>query len=123
MGNARLWRDYLHHDVWPYCATGRTGINVRRLIRWSTSCVSLDILIALRPECDGHMSGYSWLEAIQQEYGECIVASHLPDAGSATQPIEGGYMANAWMRVRHPDYDTLRQIMDTIGRTVTVHAG
>ena len=80
-------------------------------------------MIALRPECDGHISGYSGLEAIQQEYGECIVASHLPDAGSATQPVEGGYMANAWMRVRHPDYDTLRHILDTIGRTVTVHAG
>jgi len=80
-------------------------------------------MIALRPECDGNITGYSGLEAIQQEYGECIVASHLPDAGSATQPVEGGYMANAWMRVRHPDYDTLRHIMDTIGRTVTVHAG
>ncbi len=80
-------------------------------------------MIALRPECDGHISGYSGLEAIQQEYGECIVASHFPDAGSATQPVEGGYMANAWMRVRHPDYDTLRHILDTIGRTVTVHAG
>lgn len=80
-------------------------------------------MIALRPECDGHITGYSGLEAIQQEYGECIVASHLPDAGSATQPVEGGYMANAWMRVRHPDYDTLRHIMNTIGETVKVHAG
>jgi formate-dependent phosphoribosylglycinamide formyltransferase (GAR transformylase) len=79
-------------------------------------------MIALRPERDGHITGYSGLEAIQQEYGDCIVASHFPEAGSATQPVEGGYMANAWMRVRHPDYDTLRQIMDTIGKTVTVHA-
>jgi hypothetical protein len=31
-------------------------------------------------------------------------------------------MANAWMRVRHPDYDALRQIMNTIGESVTVHA-
>ena len=79
-------------------------------------------MIALRPDCDGHITGYSGLEAIQNNYGDCIVASHLPDAGSATQPVEGGYMANAWMRVRHPDYDTLRQIMDTIGETVKVHA-
>ena len=79
-------------------------------------------MIALRPECDGHITGYSGLEAIQREYGECIVASHIPDTGSATQPVEGGYMANAWMRVRHPDYDTLRHIMDTIGSTVKVHA-
>jgi len=79
-------------------------------------------MIALRPSCDGHITGYSGLETIQNDYGECIVASHLPDAGSETQAVEGGYMANAWMRVRHPDYDTLRHIMNTIGETVKVHA-
>ena len=79
-------------------------------------------MIALRPSCDGRITGYSGLEAIQQHYGDCIVASHLPPAGSATQPVEGGYMANAWMRVRHPDYDALRKIMNTIGETVKVHA-
>jgi carbamoylphosphate synthase large subunit len=79
-------------------------------------------MIALRPSCDGHITGYSGIEAIQQHYGDCIVASHLPPPGSATQPVEGGYMANAWMRVRHPDYDSLRKIMNTIGETVKVHA-
>ena len=79
-------------------------------------------MIALRPTCDGHITGYSGLETIQQQFGDCIVASHLPSPGSATQPVEGGYMANAWMRVRHPDYDSLRGIMNTIGETVTVHA-
>jgi len=79
-------------------------------------------MIALRPSSDGHISGYSGLEAIQQRFGECIVATHLPPVGSATQPVEGGYMANAWMRVRHPDFDELRRIMNTIGETVKVHA-
>jgi carbamoylphosphate synthase large subunit len=79
-------------------------------------------MIALRPSCDGRITGYSGIEAIQKSFGDCIVASHLPPSGSATQPVEGGYMANAWMRVRHPDYDTLRQIMNTIGETVKVHA-
>jgi hypothetical protein len=79
-------------------------------------------MIALRPSCDGHITGYSGLEVIQHQYGDCIVASHLPSPGSATQPVEGGYMANAWMRVRHPDYDTLRHILNTIGETVKVHA-
>ena len=79
-------------------------------------------MIALRASCDGRITGYSGLEAIQQRYGDCIVAAHLPPTGSPTQPVEGGYMANAWMRVRHPDYDTLRQIMNTIGETVKVHA-
>jgi len=31
-------------------------------------------------------------------------------------------MANAWMRLRHPDYDVLRHIMNTIGETVEMHA-
>jgi len=79
-------------------------------------------MIALRPSCDGRVTGYSGLDAIQQRYGDCIVAAHLPPAGSPTQPIEAGYMANAWMRVRHPDYDALRQILNTIGETVKVHA-
>ncbi len=80
-------------------------------------------MIALRPSCDGRITGYSGLESIQRRFGEFIVASHLPPPGSPTQPVEGGYMANAWMRVRHPDYDTLRRIMDTIGETVKVYAG
>jgi carbamoylphosphate synthase large subunit len=79
-------------------------------------------MIALRPSCDGRITRYSGIEAIQQQFGDCIVASHLPPPGSATQPVEGGYMANAWMRVRHPDYDVLRQILNTIGETVKVHA-
>jgi carbamoylphosphate synthase large subunit len=80
-------------------------------------------MIALRPSQDGRITGYSGLDAVAREFGDCIVASHLPPVGSETQPIEGGYMANAWMRVRHPDYDALRHIMSTIGETVKVYAG
>lgn len=79
-------------------------------------------MIALRPECDGRITGYSGIETIQQRYGDCIVAAHLPEPGTATQPVEAGYMANAWLRVRHPDYDRLREIMNEIGETVKVHA-
>ena len=80
-------------------------------------------MIALRPERDGRITGYSGLDEIGRRYGDCIVASHLPDAGTTTQPVEAGYMANAWMRVRHPNYDELRNIMNEIGETVRVHAG
>ncbi len=31
-------------------------------------------------------------------------------------------MANAWVRLRHPDYDTLRGMLDDVGRTVKVRA-
>ncbi|MCW2804521.1 MAG: hypothetical protein QOF52_1989 [Propionibacteriaceae bacterium] len=80
-------------------------------------------LIALRPEADGTISGYSGLDAIQQQYGHWVLDAHLPPAGTVTQPIEAGYMANAYVRMKHPDYDTLRSMLDEVGRTVTVHAG
>ena len=79
-------------------------------------------MIALRPDRDGRISGYDGVDRIGREFGECIVAAHLPPVGTPTQPVEAGYMANAWMRVRHPDYDQLRSIMNTIGETVRVHA-
>lgn len=80
-------------------------------------------MIALRPDRDGRIQGYSGVDAIAGKYGENIVAAHLPDPGTPTQPVEAGYMANAWMRLRHPDYDELRRIMNEIGETVHVHAG
>jgi hypothetical protein len=79
-------------------------------------------MIALRPNRDGRITGYGGLERIEREFGEWIVAAHFPAPGTPTQPIEAGYMANAWMRVRHPDYDQLRYIMNTIGETVKVWA-
>ena len=79
-------------------------------------------MIALRPDRDGTISAYDGLDEIQGRYGEWIIDAHLPPAGTPTQPVEAGYMANAWVRMRHPDYDTLRGMLDDVGRTVQVHA-
>ena len=79
-------------------------------------------MIALRPDRDGRITGYSGVDEIGRKYDDYIVAANLPDPGTPTQPVEAGYMANAWMRVRHPDYDALRGILDEIGETVHVHA-
>ncbi len=80
-------------------------------------------MIALRPDRDGRITGYSGADEIQRRYGEHIVAAHLPPEGTPTQPVEAGYMANAWVRMRHPDYDALRAMLDDVGRTLKVHAG
>ena len=75
-------------------------------------------IVTLRPEGDGRIAGYEGLDEIQRDYGEWLLDSHLPPPGTPTQPVEAGYMANAWMRARHPDYDELRAILDRIGETV-----
>lgn len=80
-------------------------------------------LVALRPDQDGHIHGYSGVDEVAGRYGEWIIDSHLPGHGTPTQAVEAGYMANAYVRMRHPDYDTLRAMLDDVGRVVQVHAG
>ncbi|MFX4273386.1 ATP-grasp domain-containing protein [Propionibacteriaceae bacterium Y1685] len=79
-------------------------------------------MIALRPESDGVISGYSGVDEIWNRYGEWVIDDHFPAPGTGTQPVEAGYMANAWVRMKHPSYDTLRGMLDDVGRTVRVHA-
>ena len=79
-------------------------------------------VIALRPDQDGRITGYTGAEEINQRYGEWIIDAHLPSPGTATQPVEAGYMANAYVRMRHPDYDALRGMLDAVGQTLHVYA-
>jgi formate-dependent phosphoribosylglycinamide formyltransferase (GAR transformylase) len=79
-------------------------------------------IIALRPDRDGRIAWYEGMETIQNAYGPWILDAHLPPEGTPTQPVEAGYMANAWVRMRHPDYDELRAMLDSVGRTLKVHA-
>jgi hypothetical protein len=79
-------------------------------------------MIALRPDSDGTISGYEGLDDIRRTFGEWLIDWHLPDAGTPTQPVAAGFMANAWIRMKHPDYDELRRMLDVVGRTVKVRA-
>lgn len=79
-------------------------------------------MITLRPDRDGTISGYEGVQRIQERHGKWIIDAHLPPAGTPTQPVEAGYMANAWVRMRHPDYDTLRSMLDEVGQNVKVLA-
>jgi hypothetical protein len=79
-------------------------------------------MVALRPDQDGHITGYAGVEELQQRHGEWVIDAHLPPPGTPTQPVEAGYMANAYVRMRHPDYDELRTMLDTVGRTLAVYA-
>ncbi len=79
-------------------------------------------MIALRPDRDGRIAGYEGRDEIFTRLKPWILDAHLPPPGTPTQPVEGGYMANAWVRMRHPDYDELRWMLDLVGQTLKVRA-
>ena len=79
-------------------------------------------IVALRPDHDGDITGYSGVEDMQARSGEWVIDAHLPPPGTPTQPVEAGYMANAYVRMRHTDYDVLRGLLDDVGRTIHVYA-
>lgn len=79
-------------------------------------------IIALRPDRDGAVSHYEGTDGVWRDYGDNIVAHHLPNPGTPTQQVEAGYMANGWMHVRAEDFDQLRTIMNDIGERVQLRA-
>ncbi|MBL8609867.1 MAG: hypothetical protein JNL38_21210, partial [Myxococcales bacterium] len=79
-------------------------------------------IIALRPDRDGHITGYEGADELQRRFGPYVIDAHLPPAGTPTQPVSAGYMANAWVRMKHPDYDQLRSMLDVVGQTLKVRA-
>lgn len=105
----------LYHEWAMAVCYGRTAQKASR--KYSAG------IVALRPDHDGTIRGYEGVEEIQSRFGEWIIDAHLPPPGTPTQPVEAGYMANAWIRMRHPDYDELRSMLDTVGEVVQVRAG
>src|SRR5689334_21265196 len=79
-------------------------------------------IVALRPDRDGSITWIEGVDDAQARLGEWVIDAHLPPPGTPTQPVEAGYMANAYVRMRHPDYDVLHGMLDDVGRTVHVHA-
>ena len=79
-------------------------------------------MIALRPDRDGVHVEASGVEEMQRLHGAHLIDFHIPEAGTPTQGVEAGYMANGWVRARHEDYDSLRSILDWIGENVRLSA-
>jgi formate-dependent phosphoribosylglycinamide formyltransferase (GAR transformylase) len=79
-------------------------------------------IVALRPDRDGQISHCDGLDEVQRQFGEHILDVHLPSPGTPTQPVDAGYMANAWVRMVHSDYDTLRGMLDAVGQILKVRA-
>ncbi len=75
-------------------------------------------IVALRPDRDGAVTGYTGIDEIQIALRRLDHRRALPSGRAGTQPVEAGYMANAYVRLRHPDYDTARAMLDDVGRTI-----
>ncbi|MEO8277820.1 MAG: ATPase [Thermoanaerobaculia bacterium] len=76
--------------------------------------------VQVRPERDGKVAGYENLEQVMDRIRPWLFAHEIPPLGRATVAIEKGYLANAWFRLRHTDYDALCELMNWIGRTLKV---
>lgn len=79
-------------------------------------------LIALRPDRDGTITHCEGLDEVYRRFGSWVLDARIPPEGTPTQGVEGGFMANAWIRLRHPDYDELRAMLDTIGQIAQLRA-
>ncbi len=79
-------------------------------------------LVAIRPNQDGTIRGFSGLDEAQERFGEFIWRANLPSPGTPTQPVEAGYLANAAVWVKHPDFDEAKRILGEIGELVSVWA-
>ncbi len=79
-------------------------------------------MIALRPDRDGTISHYDGIDELQRRFGAHVIDSYFPAPGTATQGVEAGYMANAWVRMKHSDYDELRRMLTAVGETLKVRA-
>ena len=78
--------------------------------------------IQIRPGRDGRIAGHRGLEAMRRRCGEWIYEESVPAPGTPTKGLDKGWLVNTWFRLRHPDYDTLRELMTFIGETVKVDA-
>ena len=78
--------------------------------------------VQIRPDRDGTVYRYEGLEQARQKFGNHIYQSSVPPVGTATVPLEKGWFVNTWFRLRDPDYDVLRAMLEELGRSVRVLA-
>jgi formate-dependent phosphoribosylglycinamide formyltransferase (GAR transformylase) len=104
-----LWREWAMAIV-----HGRPGGRPSR--RLATGSVQV------RPDRDGKIARYEGLHEVLQAIKPYVFQHHLPKPGTPTDPVYKGYLNNIWFRLRHPDYDALRGLMDLIGERLKVRA-
>ncbi|MDO8348748.1 MAG: ATPase, partial [Planctomycetota bacterium] len=67
-------------------------------------------------------AGHRGLDAAMQRCRAAIYEQHVPANGTPTKGLDKGWLCNTWFRLRHTDYDQLRDLMTFLGETVKVDA-
>ena len=78
--------------------------------------------IQIRPNADGKYVGHRGIAEAQQRCGAWIYEQSVPEPGTPTKPLDKGWLVNTWFRLRHENYDTLRELMTFLGETVKADA-
>jgi hypothetical protein len=78
--------------------------------------------IQIRPSRDGRYSGHRGLDEAWRHCGEHIYEYAVPEVGTPTKGLERGWLVNTWFRLKHTDYDQLREMMTFLGETVHADA-
>lgn len=117
----RAWDLYAHGNEFDIYKEWAMGVIYGKKSQYLSRKYAAGV-IALRPDQDGRISHYENVDVLQHKFGEWVIDAHLPPEGTPTQPVEAGYMANAWVRMKHPDYDELRKMLDVVGQTLKVRA-
>ncbi|MEM8996952.1 MAG: ATP-grasp domain-containing protein [Acidobacteriota bacterium] len=118
----RIWDLYsVGNDVDMWFAWAAVMLSGRRASapsrRYATGSVQV------RPDRDGRILGYGNLQEVWAAMRPWLFQHQLPRRGTPTDPIHKGYLNNVWFRLRHPDYDDLRRLMDFVGERLQVKAG
>jgi formate-dependent phosphoribosylglycinamide formyltransferase (GAR transformylase) len=78
--------------------------------------------VQVRPGKDGRYVSHRGVEEALLRVKPYLYDCAIPRPGSPTQPLDKGWLVNTWFRLRHEDYDRLRDLMTWIGRTVKADA-
>ncbi|MCR9247820.1 MAG: ATP-grasp domain-containing protein [bacterium] len=78
--------------------------------------------VQIRPDRDGRYVRHHGLPAALKQCGRFIYDRSVPTPGTPTKSLDKGWLVNTWFRLRHDDYDAVREMMTFLGKTVRAEA-
>ena len=76
--------------------------------------------VQIRPHRDGIYAGHRGLAEVGRDFGDAIIEASVPRPGAKTEPLDRGWHAGTWFRLRDENYDRLMARLETIGESVSI---